>query len=301
MSYQDLSERGGKTAAPPLWVWYASFALVILVVGGSAFALYRDRVAGINLALLDAFHRPYAGRKIPKVALIGTSLTDAAFYGDTEMERLARENGSPARFAKLWLDGASLFELRKISDRVLSAHPDLVCIEATPFALDRGMRNFVEQTIYAPRDYVINGLHQFLRNMSGTSWLFPASTAPATSADPATIYRLEASRFRVRDFEEGKSWAEFFNAASAQGTTVVLLDLGRSRQAWDILPKGTEGRITMLMKQYERAYPGRYLRFPFHLDRKYFKDLAHLGPTGRRLYSKWFVDRLPGLLGKADK
>ena len=78
-------------------------------------------------------------------------------------------------------------------------------------------------------------------------------------------YREGASWFRTREFSEGERFAPLFAMARARGKVVALLDLSRSKEAWDMLPATYEGEFSKLMDRYEKDYRIPYILSLIHI------------------------------------
>ena len=297
----------------PLWIWVAAGALALLFLGVSYCWFFQaDSYEQFNPKRLESFAAP-GSKKTLRVAVIGTSLTCNAFYKDDAMERLAKDRGRNIRFLRFTLGGGSLNEFYDLSEAVINSAADIIFFEAAIFGLAMGNDNV---TLDRYRYYLRHGGTRFLarlpfvpkrrrsekQNENYTD--IEPSLTPFSGQNPeeeTELYLERISRFRIRDFSEGKKFASLFRLAKARGKVVVMLDLSRSKKAWDMLPAGFEGEFAQTMRHYEKDAGISYLRFPQRLPLNYFQDYAHFGAKGRRLYSEWFLANLGSLSGEARK
>jgi len=303
--------------AAPLWVWLAAL-IISLIILGAFFAVYhKSNMSGkslssfFNISRMEAFMGKRDNNDLPKIIVIGTSLSQNAFYKDEEMERFAHENGVDIKFLRFTKGGGTLKDFNGLAEYLLNADPDIICFESAVFALNMtgrditaGHRFYVKRAI---RQYLLEMLSRITNNeairVSGNPNFQEIDlNLQALELKPDKFkYKQAVSMFSVRDLSEGDIYRDFFNRALRKGIKVVFLDLSRSKEAYGMLPPGMENKIASLMEQYQRAYGVTYLRFPYRLGLEYYLDYAHFGTRGREFYSKWFVSQIPMLLKQDER
>ncbi len=302
----------GKNGAP-LWVWLAAATVALVFIGVSYHSFlqicYFDQ---FNPKRLERFAQPGAEKAL-KIAVIGTSLTRNALYKDEDMDRLAKDRGMNIRFLRFTLDGGRLGNFYDLSEEVVHSKADIIFFEAALFGLDRGdvdeiwarhRRSLRHEAVdlltrlpFVPekrRSQEINANYTTIE-------ISPVPFSGKNQEKETGLYLKRVSRFRIRDFSEGKRFAALFRLARARGKVVEFLDLSRSREAWAMLPANFEDLFDATMANYEKVYGIRYLRFPYRLPIEYFEDFAHFGTTGRKFYSAWFLTNLAAPSGDAGK
>lgn len=302
----------------PLWTWFVACALALAFIGfsyygfsGTSFRTYY--LDYFNAKRLEQFALPGEEKEL-KVAVIGTSLTQCAFYKDEDMDSFARDRGINIRFLRFTLSAGSLHEFYDIAEEVINSSADIIFFEAAIFELKLSTDTDIKRNLFhhrvSLRKTLIKTIFDLpliperLRSkvkMEGNNNIIDAklNLIPKNEVNKsANHYRRIASGFRIREFSDGERFAPLFALARKQGKAVAFLDLSRSKEAWDLLPKTFKGEISKIMSRYEKDYGIPYIRFPYRLTLDYFRDFAHFNQAGRKFYSEWFLTNLVTLTEK---
>ena len=95
-------------------------------------------------------------------------------------------------------------------------------------------------------------------------------------------------------------YEEFFKAARAHGTRIILLDIGHSKVLMDIFPAEFKKQLTANLAELEARYSIDVWRFPSNLPLSHVTDGVHLNIKGRQVFLNWFFGRLMGEVKKND-
>jgi len=303
--------------APPLWVWLAAALLSLLIIG--LCFVHRPQITRhhFNPQRLAKFKRSGDTTGPPRVAVIGTSLTQCAFYQDACMEAVAASLGYPIVFLRFTLNGGLLPQFLEILDEVVRAEPDLICLEATVFGANLSGQSELWNEIDAHRTHLrwqikswllaFAPLHTLLTQLVGVHAPLVTENAnyregpfPATDArmsEMVSLYRRHAKLYKVRDPHDVEVLADPLRRAAQGQTRIWFIDLTRSPAARPLLPQAFARQFEALMDHYANTYGTGYLRFAGEIDQGHYHDLAHFNEKGRDRYSRWFIGHLPMMLG----
>jgi hypothetical protein len=292
----------------PLWVWgttltFASSLLIISFIYYHSYTIHNlawlDSI--FNTSRIKAFEQAAALDNYPKIIAIGTSLTRYGLYKDAAMEHFAALHGINIHFLRFTKSNGELPDFKTLATYLLSVKPTIIFLESALFT-----RNTQANKI----NYYWEIKHKYYLRYLIRKYVFKTYSSPerdqgnfidinwnqiATNTNLAQYQKIFAN-FRVRDISYGNSYRDFFKKASEKGIQIILIDLSRPKNTWDIMPPDTEKNITHLMEQYQARYKIKYLRFPYKLKQDYYIDFGHLRLAGRKFYSKWLLQQIPNLL-----
>ncbi|HHD63993.1 MAG TPA: hypothetical protein ENK96_06455 [Desulfobulbaceae bacterium] len=295
-----------------MWVWISTAIISLILLVLSVVTFPKITLQTFNAQRLKRFIS-YPGKMVsPSVAVLGTSLTEKAFYKDEAMERISESQGDgPMHFLRFTLDGGVLPDFHALLSAVIEARPDLICIESALFTVNFRGQSFRHYVFDRHRSYIRKCIKKILIHVPlvRKRYYLPTEFGRGNYKDPPfgkpkrlqqdrTAYRKNVRRMKIRSFADGKRYADLFNRAHHLGVRICLLDLPRSDDAWQLLSAGFKMSCRQLIAQYEHTYGVMYQAFSLHLTQEDFTDMAHLSARGRHRYSKWFIEQLPQLLKK---
>ena len=310
----DFSRKTQNKLSAPVWVWVA--ALIVSCAILITTFIYHKCTATTpdsfyNTARIKLFENVALFDTYTKIIVVGTSLTRHAFYKDEEMEHFASINGLNMHFLRFTKNGGNLSDFRLLIEYLLKAKPDLICFESAIFAINFNQKHswkikhssYLKSVIklyllklvaktFKKEYFVIDGESNF----KDIDLIHYKVRKYGLAEYQKTVHDLS-----LYDFSYGNGYRYFFEKAREQGIKIVLLDLSRSKDAWDVLPPNREKEIKKLMDQYQKTYGIKYLRFPYKLSLDYFVDYNHFSQKGRVFYSKWFIKQIPELLKSSNK
>lgn len=298
-------------SAPPLWVWVSTAVICLTLLVLSIVTFPKITLETFNAQRLKRFVPYPKNRASPSVTVLGTSLTEKAFYKDEAMERVAESQGQSIRFLRFTLDAGVLPDYHDLLNAVIDTRPDLICIESALFTVNFRGQSFRQYVFDRHRSYIRKCIKMLLVHVPlvGERYYLPTEFGRGNFKDPpfgkpkrrrqARIeYRKSARQMAIRSFADGERYAVLFKKAHRLGVRICFLDLPRASDAWELLPVDFQASCRQLIAQYERTYGVLYQAFSLHLAKEDFLDMAHLSARGRNRYSSWFVEQLPELLKK---
>jgi len=239
---------------------------------------------------------------LPRIIVIGTSLTRNAFFFDGEMEDFARKNGfTEIKFMRIVKPGATLADFTPLLDFITNAEPDAVFLESNMFVLDfnaparNKLRSMIGTLLPGRKEQYLIGIED---NFASHKELPQEGVQRQTHKDIA-FFREFRSTTRLRRFMLPDAYITFFDTLKRRGIPVVMLDLTRSPEAASAYPPGIMDAVPQLIRRYQDTYGLQYLEFPYSLGLQYYSDFAHMNERGRTVYCRWFLSELPNVVMKA--
>jgi hypothetical protein len=290
---------------PPLGVWVATAALIVVLLAGMVPLAFRARSQAIQrfdnqsetLLRTEWQHRTDPVRR---VVVLGTSLTQA---GVALPPFFAEKTGGRYRVARLFRLGANLESFTDGSTvfRLLERYPpDVLLVEENllffplddQWALDANATGFRQVVQWLLRD-------AHLTEPTGVPFdALPAGydTVYQTSGIRLRSFIEEIRQRRVRPFDSTSALHRTFAALRRRGTRLVLLHFPRPAAVEALIySPARKPALDAVAAAYERAYQMPH----WHLDQpwpnQYFGDEAHLNRAGAARYSAWLADRLMAL------
>ncbi len=302
-----------RSVAPPMWVWISTAIISLILLIFSIVTFPKITLHTFNAQRLNRFISHPGKTAAPSIAVLGTSLTEKAFYKDEAMEKMADNQGDglPIRFLRFTLDAGVLPDYHALLGAVIETRPDLICIESALFTINFRGQSFRQYVFDRHRSYIRKCIKMILVHIPlvGKRYYLPTEFGRGNYTDPPLgkpirrrqaqeQYRKSVRHMVTRSFAEGKKYGDLFREAHRLGVRICLLDLPRADDAWELLPADFQASCRQLIAQYERTYGVIYQDFSLHLAQEDFIDMAHLSAKGRYRYSKWFIEQLPQLLKK---
>lgn len=239
----------------------------------------------------------------PRVVVVGTSLVRHALPFDDELGRKAKETGIDARFVRITKDAGTAEEYAPLLPWLLERRPDVVFLQAEPLAIDfnqsRGDRAFRRgiRLIGSLAQGTEQRMHERWRREN--SGLLPPATRNRPQNNPELfLSRLSGrlARYVLKPTLLPEPYGAFLESARAANIRVVLLEIGRSREANALLPDAFHRQVAERYGQITAGYGVEVWRFPANLTSDHYTDHAHLDASGRAVFVDWFLGRLATIL-----
>ena len=282
----------------PLRYWGVTLVLVVFFIGGisgwqSIFQRHVDVPPAIEYNI-DRMTEPGEGMR---VVALGDSYIRYAFPIDDRLDKIAGERGLSIKFTRFTKNLGKARHFAVLLPHILAAKPEVVILEAGPFIVEprrtglnllasfrKGIRN-IKLKIEGRKEGRL-----FLENSEGEA----DKTEDWTSKPEMVKNRIEEKKQRsvFSNPDMPDAYEEFFKAAQAQGTKVVLLDLGHSKVLNEALSTDFKNQISSRLDYWESRYPIEIWHFPSNLPLTHYTDIAHLNINGQRVFSQWLLDRL---------
>lgn len=302
----------------PLLVWGAAGALflaVLLFAHWLPDAKTAEATGYFNVQRLDRLRaRQQPG--VPRVVVVGTSLSMSALFFDEDMEQFARDNGLPGvqfiRFTKL---DASLEDYAPLLAKILDAAPDIVLFESRLFLLTHQFKEWEKKTMrfFAQEDGkdARKKLKRFFEERFGAKRPQQKKENPNVAVSEKKI--LDSIRRRqtqndldnfqnamedkmiVREFSVPAAYAAFFEELRKRGIIGALLDTPASEHETTLF---AHEKMLELTRHYQEACAIHALAYPGKLGLEYYKDFRHMNERGRDAFSRWFLAEIPLVMKK---
>jgi hypothetical protein len=291
-----------REPAPPLvaWLWAAAFALLAV----TAFLHAAGQVSIPRSQAFLAFNREraeaFASASRPdelRVVLIGNSRVKYGTLDEAGLGELAADQGhGRMRFLRLVNNWAVFEDFAPLEDTVLAARPHVVVIQTELLAQERAER----ARAVLLRDYV--EWLAFGRGLWNPGNVDQAELQHGTPCAHETgPNAIEEREQRVRhwlriepDGASARLARAFVRRATAQGATVVLLDVPRT-SAMEDATADASGEIQASASRLIAAQPQVRVLEPAGPPDQLYCDLVHMDEPGRRAFSALLVVALSSL------
>ncbi len=327
---------GEMPTAAPLAAWILFVLLSLGLLSGSWLWMTKLPAPPLDEADLDGIrrridgagrqlvHRRQTGEKL--VLVVGTSLTQAAFFKDARAKAVAADMGYPGiSFLRIDQNGPLLVHrLVPLFNDILRAAPDAVLIEDQVLTWYRERREpgFLD----AHRKFVLSTLRSFFS--AGTEsraftdphldaeldwqdhfenfkrWS-PAKQAQRMAAlhSDEELYRLKMRRddWSGCPGELPDALSSFLEEARRRKIPVALLDIVPSEPARRVMPR----RFVDCQERMNGLVGNRYdvplLVSPQNMPLSHYMDYAHYNRDGRIAFTRWILPELRRMLQQEDR
>lgn len=290
----------------PLRYWWITVAMVALFIGGiSAWQRIFQGQVEIPPAVEYNIDRLLTQTEGLRVVALGDSYVRHAFPYDERLDKIALERGLSFKLTRFTKNYGRPKQLAVLLPHVLAAKPDIVFLEAGIFLLSSqgSATGFL-----APFRKGVKNIKKKIRGQK-PGQLFNENSEEGREHTRDWSTKLKMVEYRIKALMKNvilsapkmpEAYEEFFKAAQAQGTQVVLLDLGHSKVVNEAFPHQFHDQITANLNKLEAQYPIAVWRFPSNFPLTHYKDIAHLNIRGQRIFIAWLLDQLIEEVKKID-
>jgi hypothetical protein len=288
--------------ATPLaaWLWAAAFAALVVTAffyAAGQVAIPRSQAfAAFNRERADAFASASRPDEL-RVVLIGNSRVKYGTLDEAGLSGLAADLGyGSMRFLRLVNNWAVFEDFAALEDAILAARPHVVVIQTELLAQERAER----ARALLLRDYAEwLAFGRGLWNPGDVDQAELQYDTPCAHETAPNALRERERRVRrwLRLQPDGASAGlarAFVGRASAQGATVVLLDVPRTT-VMEAAKAAANSDIEATASLLIAAQPGVRLLEPAGPPDQLYCDLVHMDEDGRRAFSARLVAALASL------
>ena len=304
--------RPAVPAGPPLWVWRATGAGAVLLLGLlTVLAFWSERRMSRRFAT-DAgtmLRREWTARSdsVTRVVVLGTSLVE---YGVADPEYFARRCGRRVRVVKLFRESTGIEGFMGASPifQLLERYPpDVLCIEENlllfrlPYSMKPELNKRLASVLNQHLAVQVAALKVQLgwwaadRSKAALFEGFPPGQRQLNSRDTLdALSTLTEIRSRtVRTPRESPAIDASLHRLRQHGTRLVLLHLPRPAVLETVIHgEGRAPLLQNLIAHYQRDYQADYWHFDRPMPFRCFADYAHLNHLGNAVYSDWLASRI---------
>jgi hypothetical protein len=289
---------------PPFRVWIVTGILFLAVIVGTHFLPDIPKTANdlptyFNHSRLEGLSAGAAGSGFPSVVVIGTSLTQCAFFFDEEMEKFAVQNGfGGLRFTEVSRGLARLDDFIPLLGIIKEAKPEFLFLESNLFGIEFSQKNDARDKLrfYIKKVLGIKGKEvkrQPDRNNLPEGALKQNKKRQHQRSTDFIMYRdVIIKNAGLRPFSLPREYEIVVEDLRRRGTKIILLDMPRSTKAVSAYNPGFLDEMRLMIRRYQVAYGLLHWESPYYPDLDYYSDFAHLNEKGRIAYSRWFLKEL---------
>lgn len=291
----------------PLRCWGLAVVLVILFVGGCL--VWHRLFPVLSPPANYAIERLKTTTDDLRIVAVGNSLMRHGLPFDQQLEQQALAHGLSLKFTRLTQDLGLPRQFAVFLPHILAAKPDWVFLQAAPLTINYIQKEPSLLTSIFNKINEVKNRFRTRKNIPLTdNGLFienSQAAAPYTGdylKHPERIIPNQKWRenFSPREPILNESFENFFKLARAQGSRVVILEMGRSRLGNEGLPSEFHHQLTANLNQLVDRYAVELWRFPANLPIKYYVDLGHLNSVGQKVFVDWFLGRLRDEISKKN-
>jgi hypothetical protein len=285
--------------------WLFIFTIVVLVV-----AIFRY-MGNSNLAETTTIETPITffnperlnTSRNNQIVLIGTSLVRCGIPFDKALnENLAKKNSS-FRITRMTHNGRDARPFKSILSEIVKAKPNIVILQDTYLIDYKEIEKDEKIFLAGYRQYIYNVKSYLFGNGAQISWEnYGQTTKSCTYQDkrysnPHSQQKLLLKQYTLWDhrLKQNNSISFFYDFIAelkSNGTTVIFIEMGRSKVANDFLGKEKLAQVERSLQQLSEKTGSIYWRFPGNLPLDHYTDFSHLNAKGQRVATSWFIDRL---------
>jgi len=292
---------------PPLYIWASATALSGIFIFFSILYYEQYNVNAWNLKRLAVFSQKSSPKKSLRIAVLGTSLTQRAFFFDDEMETFAKKKGTlPIHFIRFTLKNGDLEDYFLLFPHLLQAKLDMVFIESNVLFLER-YRKFnlwirhIKKPLRKQRRFIFQKVKYWLglkKRMPKPNTLemdrLVMRKSRKTQQTPHLFarYTKRVKHWKLRKDEVPRPLDTFLRTALKHNLRIGILNLSRSKKAQAVFSLKFDQQI----RYYQKKYNVNSLHFPSQVRLEYYSDYAHMNSKGRHKFCHWFLQELPKLV-----
>jgi hypothetical protein len=291
----------------PLRYWCLSVAMAIVFVGVIAGWQYNLQYHEVPPAVDYNIERLKTPTKGLHIITLGDSYSRSALPFDERLEKMALEKELSFKYTRFTKNYGKQEHFAVLLPHILEAKPDFVFLLAEPFLI--GYQKTVGDLLVSFRNGVRSIKNKILGQKSRKLDIFHNSGGGEIDKTDNWVAKPEMVKNRLEWVTERlfvftpkmpEAYEEFFKAAEAQGTRVVLLDIGHSKVLKAAFPPEFNTQVTSNLAKLGARYQVDVWKFPSTLPLTHFSDVAHLNLKGQRVFVNWFLGRLGDAVKKND-